>query len=280
MSASPKPAILVISSRVVRGSVGGRGAEFALERLGFPIWSVQTVTLPWHPGHGRAGRIVPDEAAFSTLMDDLARAPWLEEIGGILTGYVGAPSQGAAIARLIDAVRARRPDVLYLCDPVMGDHGTLYVPEATAAAIRDHLAPRADVLTPNLTELAFLAGTPLDSPEAILAAARGLSARRVAITSATTQESETETLLVTPGSVLTARHPLVQDRVPKGTGDLFAGLLLGRLLAGLDDAEALRLTTASIVDALQAAQAAGTDELPLAAIQHRLVEPAAAVTVT
>ncbi len=86
--------------------VGGRAAGFALERLGFPLWTIHTVTLPWHPGHGRASRIIPDEAAFEALIDDLIRAPWLGEIGGILTGYLGAASQAPELARLIDAIRA------------------------------------------------------------------------------------------------------------------------------------------------------------------------------
>ncbi|MBN8999752.1 MAG: pyridoxal kinase, partial [Rhizobiales bacterium] len=103
-----RPAILVVSSTVVRGAVGGRAAGFALERLGFPVWQLATVTLPWHPGHGPASRIVPDAAAFEAMVADLAGAPWLGEVGGVLSGYLGAPGQAAAIARLVDAVRAVR----------------------------------------------------------------------------------------------------------------------------------------------------------------------------
>jgi pyridoxine kinase len=47
------PSVIVISSHVVRGSVGNRAAVFALETLGFPVWAVPTVVLPWHPGHSR-----------------------------------------------------------------------------------------------------------------------------------------------------------------------------------------------------------------------------------
>ena len=51
-------AVIVVSSHVARGSVGNRAAVFALETLGHPVWAVPTVLLPWHPGHGRATRIV------------------------------------------------------------------------------------------------------------------------------------------------------------------------------------------------------------------------------
>ncbi len=279
MSLVPKPAVLVVTSDVVRGAIGSRAAGFALERLGFPVWAVRTVTLPWHPGHGRASRIIPDEAAFERLIEDLIRAPWLGEIGGILTGYVGAASQPAAIARLIDAIRAVRPDVLYCCDPVMGDNGALYVPEASAAAIRDHLVPRADILTPNLTELSFIAGHPIASRAEAILAARALAAPRVAVTSALSGGGTTETLLVRTETVLSARHGLFDGRVPNGTGDLFAALLLARLLGGAADDEALRLATASLVDLLDAARASGADELPLATEQQSLVSPKAAVHV-
>ncbi len=279
MSIVPKPAVLVVTSDVVRGAIGSRAAGFALERLGFPVWAVRTVTLPWHPGHGRASRIVPDEAAFERLIDDLIRAPWLGEIGGILTGYVGAASQPAAIARLIDAIKAVRPDALYCCDPVMGDNGALYIPEASAAAIRDHLVPRADILTPNLTELGFIAGHPIASRAEAIDAARALRAPRVAVTSALSGGGTTETLLVRTEAVLSARHGLFDGRVPNGTGDLFAALLLARLLSGTADEEALRLATASLVDLLDAARASGADELPLATEQASLVSPKAAVTV-
>jgi pyridoxine kinase len=120
-----KKAVIVISSHVVRGSVGNRAAVFALEALGFPVWALQTVTLPWHPGHGPSTRIVPDTQQFDAIIDDLCAAPWLQEVGAILTGYLGDPSQAASIAKLVKTVKAKMPDALYVCDPVIGDLGGL-----------------------------------------------------------------------------------------------------------------------------------------------------------
>lgn len=274
-----KPAVLVVTSTVVRGAVGGRAAGFALERLGFPVWQLATVTLPWHPGHGPASRIVPDEAAFSALVDDLIQAPRLGEIGGILTGYLGSAAQAAPVGRLIDAVKAARPDALYLCDPVIGDHGRLYVPEATAAAIRDELVPRADILTPNPTELGFLAGGAAETADAMLASARALGPARVAITSASGTETEVETWLVTGEERIAACHRRLEGRVPNGTGDLFAALLLGRLLEERPDAQALRLAAAGVMTALAAARELDADELPLALVQDALVSPTETIDV-
>ena len=92
-----RPAVIVLSSFVARGSVGARAA-FALERLGHRVWTLPTVILPWHPGHGRAHRMALPEADFAALCADLARAPWLSEVGGIITGYLGSPGQADAAA--------------------------------------------------------------------------------------------------------------------------------------------------------------------------------------
>jgi pyridoxine kinase len=151
-----RPAVIVISSHVVRGSVGNRAAVFALETLGFPVWALPTVILPWHPGHSRATRIVPGKEAFSALIDDLCGSPWLGEVGAVLSGYLGDAEQAQEVARLVAAVRAANPDALYMCDPVIGDAGGLYVPEALAEAILAYLIPVANIATPNIYELEWL----------------------------------------------------------------------------------------------------------------------------
>ncbi len=107
--ADPPRAVIVISSHVARGSVGNRAAVFALEMLGFPVWAVPTVMLPWHPGHGRSTRIVPPPEQFASFMKDLERSPWLGEVGGVLSGYLGDAQQAGAVASLVKAVRQRNP---------------------------------------------------------------------------------------------------------------------------------------------------------------------------
>src|SRR4051794_31944095 len=120
-------AVIVISSHVARGSVSNRAAVFALETLGFPVWAVPTVILPWHPGHGRATRIVPPLDQFKALMADLGRAPWLGEVGAVLSGYLGEAGQAEAVASLVGAGKAKTPDAVYICDPGMGDLGGPFV---------------------------------------------------------------------------------------------------------------------------------------------------------
>ncbi|MEZ5812592.1 MAG: pyridoxal kinase [Rhizobiaceae bacterium] len=255
---STKPAVIAISSHVARGSVGNRAGVFALEALGYPAWSVPTVLLPWHPGHGPSTRIVPDDDAFAAFLADLATAPWLGEVGGILTGYLGSPAQAAAIARLITTVKGANPGVVYVCDPVIGDNGGLYVPAGTASAIRDVLLPLADIATPNSFELGWLSG---DSQPSLVEQARSLNVAKVLVTSAF-KGDETGNLLVCEAAPLAIRHPSV-SRPPNGLGDLTSALFLAHKLAGASDGAALRAVTSSVFALMRRSVERGADELTL-----------------
>jgi pyridoxine kinase len=269
-----KAAVLVISSLVARGSVGSRAA-FALERLGHRVWLMPTVLLPWHPGHGRAHRhALPDEA-FADLAADLGRAPWLGEIGAVITGYFASPGQVATAATLVDAVKAASPSALHVADPVIGDDGGLYVPDAVAVAQRDAMMTRADVATPNRFELGWLAGKPVDDIAGIAAAARALGPKRVAVTSAPAlMAGKIAAALVSEHDMVLAETARL-DGVPNGTGDLFTALLTARLLAGENDADALAGAAAATFEVIVRSLRAGADELALAAEQDSLVRPMA-----
>lgn len=281
-------AVIVVSSHVVRGTVGNRAAVFALETLGFPVWAVPTVMLSWHPGHGPATRIVPPAADFAAMLGDLERAPWLGEVGAVLSGYLGNAGQAEAVASLVAAVKARNPSALYLCDPVIGDAGGLYVPEATAAAIRDLLLPAADIAVPNRHELAWLSGCAVADNRSVIEAALACAPPRMLVTSAHAMlAGSVGNLLVDEDSAMLVEHRLV-ERAPNGPGDLMAALFLARLLDGQDGQKALQTATASVFEVMARATKRGADELmletdagslshPMAMVQtRRLVHPGGA----
>lgn len=270
-------AVIVISSHVARGSVGNRAAVFALEALGFPVWAVPTVILPWHPGHGRATRIVPDPEQFSALLRDLERAPWLREVGAVLSGYLGEPGQAEAVASLVEAVKAVNPRALYVCDPVMGDQGGLYVADAVAVAMRDRLLPIADIATPNRFELEWLCGHPLDNHGELAQAALRLGPEKVLVTSAhAMMAGSIGNLLVTPRAVVLAEHRAI-PRPPNGPGDLTAALFLAHTMSGQSGEKALQMTTASVFEIIARATKRGADELMLETDTQSLSHPMAMV---
>lgn len=271
-------AVIAVTSHVVRGSVGGRSVVFALERMGFPVWSLPTVVLPWHPGHGRGTRLV-DADGFARLCADLAASAQVGEAGALLSGYLGEPMQAEAIGRLVVALKARRPSARYLCDPVIGDAGGLFVSEAVAAGMRDRLVPLADIATPNRHELAWLAGRALPDNAALVAAAAALGPAEVLVTSAYAPPGEVGTLLVSGGGAVLATHRQVVG-APKGTGDLFAALYLAHRLDGLAAEDAVERAAASVLRLVEIAAVARLDELPLAEGQDAFVAPPRGVTLS
>jgi len=77
---------------------------------------------------------------------------------GIYTGFVSGEEQITQIFRFIDTFR--KADTFLLVDPVMGDDGICYdtfTPKLLAQMQK--LAKRADVITPNVTELCLLTDT-------------------------------------------------------------------------------------------------------------------------
>ncbi|SKA35558.1 pyridoxal kinase PdxY [Consotaella salsifontis] len=272
-----KPAVIAISSHVVRGAVGNRATVFALETLGFPVWSMPTVLLPWHPGHGPATRLVSDVAAFEAMMDDLIGSPWLSEVGAVITGYFGAPEQVEPAARLIEAVKRARPDAIYLCDPILGDGGRLYQPEAMLAPIRDRLLPLADIATPNRFELEFLTGLELSDNTHLTEAALALGPATVVVTSAFgLLRGGIGNLMVRDYDVLLAEHRAI-DAPPQGLGDLTAAVLLARILDGAKPEKALQATTAAVYEILARTIKRGADELTLETDADSLRHPMAMV---
>jgi pyridoxine kinase len=270
-------AVIVISSHVMRGSVGNRAAVFALETLGFPVWAVPTIVMPWHPGHGPSTRLRFSDSEFDQAIDDLIRAPWIGEVKAILTGYFGSAAQVTSVAKLVTALRQKNPDLFYACDPVMGDQGGLYIPTETAQAIRDELIPLASLATPNRYELAWMSGASLDSNAQIMDAALALGPQRMLVTSAVPlMAGGTGNLYLSGRHALLAEHRAI-DKAPNGLGDLLAAVFLARLLQGMDEEKALQMATASVFEILARTVKRGHDELGLETDSSSLSTPMAMV---
>jgi pyridoxine kinase len=131
----------------------------------------------------------------------------------LLTGYIGSLSFLQAVAHVAATLRAAGP-VTYLCDPVLGDGGKLYVPPELVGAYRDEareqrpcgcmpsarkpgislltpfsllqIVPLAHIVTPNQFEAELLTGRPVQSVAEALEACEllhGLGPHTVIITS-------------------------------------------------------------------------------------------------
>lgn len=254
--------------------MGNSAAQFALQRLGFDVLAIPTIVLGHHKGHASAPfELMVSAGALSRLAADADDRTAANPYQAILSGYAASAGAVEAVAAHIGRVKSARPELIYLCDPVLGDHDRLYVDKDIAEAMRMSLVPQADILTPNLFELGWLTGAAIDSIDGAVRAARSLQAGRVLVTSAPpAAPDEMANLLVTPSKVICARSPRLET-VPHGTGDLIAALFLARILEGRTDQQALSLASAAVHDVLKTSKHLRSDELALVAAQDRLSKP-------
>ena len=169
--------VLSVTSHVCFGHVGAQASVLPLQRLGHDVCLVPTVLLSNHPGYGGLGGGPVKLVRLDDLMQNLIERGLLAQCGAAHSGYLGQPGTAAIARRGIDGLRAARPEAPYLCDPVFGDNGRLYVPEGVVDDIRTQLLPVADIATPNAFELSVLSGLPCDDPGQALAACRALQSQ-------------------------------------------------------------------------------------------------------
>jgi pyridoxine kinase len=132
---------------------------------------------------------------------------------------------------------------------VLGDEiSGLYVPEPVAAAIRERLLPLADVITPNVFELAWLSHRPVRTITDVRSARSSLGVPSLVATSLATVPDRLTTMLT--GALGEAKvESLRRSHVPHGTGDLLSGLFLGFLAKGEDGPASLARSLA-VLDAV------------------------------
>lgn len=244
--ATLQKSVLVISSHVIRGSVGTRVTVNALEQMGYPVWDMLTVTMTWQPRHGMSHRLIVPTPDFTAWADDILRSPWAGEISAVMTGYFGSADQVVVTAHLIEELKKKNPDLIFFCDPVVGDEGGLYVGEDIAQNIVKYLLPLADILKPNRSELEWIVGRELPDNHAIICAIRELGCKTTLVTSAwPLLKKSTGNLLVDGQTILLTEHPSVENPV-NGLGDMIGALFLARLLAGENEENALKFATSSV----------------------------------
>ncbi len=269
--------ILSIQSAVAYGHVGNSAAVFPLQRLGFEVWPVNTVLFSNHTGYGAwRGRLVALDWV-EEIIEGIAERGAIPHVRAVLSGYLGDPSLGEAVLRTVARVRAARPDMVYACDPVMGDEGRgFFVRPGLPEFFRDHAVPAADIVTPNQFELAWLAGTEIGSVADAMAAAATVRATGPRIVVATSLDvGGTDQLGILADSAeaswlcWTPRLPVTLN----GTGDAFTALFLGHWLAtGRLDAT-LEHAVSAMYALVDATHRSGSRELELVAAQDQLVAP-------
>lgn len=208
-----------------------------LSAMGVQCCPLPTAFLSTHTG-GFTG------FTFLDMTEEMPKvaAHWQEldlRFHAIYSGFLASERQ---IGIVSDFIRTfRRSDTLVVIDPVMGDDGKAYQTYTSALCSgMTHLAELADVITPNLTEAAFLLGRPYDQlPQEEaglqeLVRELGLYGRRsVVLTGVSLSPGKTGAMCF---DAKTSRTETVQvDMIAHpllGTGDIFASVLTGALVRG------------------------------------------------
>ena len=248
------PKALILSSTVASSRVGASAASFCLQRLGVETVVLPTTLMGRHPGWGLPGGGAVDAALLRDVWQGVAAQNI--KFDAVLTGYMGDAAHIDLGVDIIDHVKSRNPKALIAVDPVMGDHGQLYIPSSRAAAIIERLIPKADFITPNMWELGYIKPRAKTLPDLL-------------ITSAPDGENigaVWESRAKSSGERWQVSHARFES-VPHGGGDSLAALFLGRLLLGENHANALAKSVASVFELMRAADALDAGELPLVRMQ-------------
>ncbi|KAK9901557.1 hypothetical protein WJX75_001740 [Coccomyxa subellipsoidea] len=238
-AAEPRKRVLSIQSHVVHGYVGNRCAVFPLQLLGYEVDFINSVQFSNHTGYPQVKGSVMDGEQLWDIIEGM-KANGLLEYSHLVTGYIGSASLLQTIKRLVELLREHNPNLMYVSDPVMGDHGKLYVKPELVPCYKEDIVRLASIMTPNQFEAEQLVGQCITTEEDALAACQTLHDRgpsTVVMTSFHPEGVEDHLLVIASTTVpqddgLPSRLRL---KIPRsgayftGTGDLMTVLLLAAL---------------------------------------------------
>ncbi len=192
-----------------------------------------------------------------------------EEFDAILTGYMTSCRQADIITAAIDRLKTDR--TLVVVDPVMADDGALYKTyskELCRKVIK--LAKKANIITPNLTEMCILAklsykdttakSTEDSYYEYIAEKAKTLlsDTLHTVIVTGVKKGNTVCNIAVSENGYFVSQSELIGGSF-SGTGDLFASIVCAELTRGMSVSYAVELATGFIEKAIRDTVKSGTD---------------------
>ncbi|MBQ8868561.1 MAG: pyridoxamine kinase [Oscillospiraceae bacterium] len=186
---------------------------------------------------------------FDSYTDKMAAyaAQWKKlslQFDTIFSGFLGCSEQIDIVLKFFDDFKT--DNNIIIVDPVMGDNGKIYSTYSKELCEKmKHLAERADIITPNITEACILAGEKYigediseDFAKRLAYKLSGNGARSVVITGITRGDK-----IITfvfdreSGNYHSVETRRIKESYP-GTGDLFASVLCGAVTNGIPLLEA------------------------------------------
>ena len=209
-----------------------------ISAAGIECAGIPTAVLSTHTG-GFSG------FTFRDLTEDIMPIAdhWKREgltFDAVYTGYLGSVEQIDLVCKAYDTFG--NEDTLLIVDPVMADHGKLYggFPEDFPMQMT-RLCAKADIVTPNITEAAFMCGLPYceaphtrDYIDGLLEGLKNICKGKIVLTGVSFNQGEIGAACFDGNKTEYIFAPLV-DAAYHGTGDIFTstltcGILLGKTL--------------------------------------------------
>lgn len=249
--------VLTIQSHVTYGYVGNSAAVFSLQRLGIEAMPLHTVQFSNHTGYELFTGDIFSAEHLRSVVSGLEQNHILERIDAVLTGYLGSTETGDVVAEIVAKIRAKNPELLYLCDPVMGDKEDncgLFVHESIPPLMRDSMLSIANIITPNHFEFELVCNQKVttiaeayQASKALFKAHETLSTIVITSFNSTKSDAFVTLLFSRDGQKLRVETPrLERFPMPSGMGDTFSALYLGHILQGKTPEYALSYTTSTL----------------------------------
>lgn len=239
-------AILSIQSHVAYGYVGNKAAVYPLQSMGHEVWPVNTVQFSNHTGYGKWQGEVFSRAHIQNVIKGIEDLGIIQQCDAILSGYMGSREIAGEVQETVDYFKSKKPNLIYLCDPVIGSTSCFVKPEVFDF-FKTQL--RADVITPNQFEAESLSDIKINSSQDLKSVAQyfhSLGVKIVVITGLKLPDVSSETLYVFISFDNTTALIEVKEYAfsisPNGTGDLFSAVFLGSFLSTTDPLKSLQRT--------------------------------------
>lgn len=267
-----RPSVLTIAGSDPSGGAGLQADLKTFEELGTYGTSVLTVATDCETKTG----VQEIEALPSSFVArQLKRVTTDIPPRAIKTGMLYSRSLIEEVIAHVD----ENPSPWFVLDPVMTTRrGEVLLPEAAESAVRDHLLPLADVLTPSIPEAERLLQRPIESATDREAAARALTQAgpRAVIITGGHAEGPAADYAVVDGERMWLESER-RDTTMHGAGDTFSAALTAALAREASLPEAVRTAKQFVTQAIQTASDRGRGTTP--PNHARLVDGAALAAV-
>ncbi|WP_417579420.1 pyridoxal kinase [Pelagibacterium sp.] len=264
--------VISIQSQVVHGHVGNSAAVLPMQMRGITVAAVPTTLFSNTPHFDTMRGRVLDAELVGDLLRGVEERGLIETSRYIVSGYLGSRANGEVVMAFVERARRINPNIVYICDPVMGDSRLgIFVAEQVVEYLLERLVPLADVLTPNQFEVSLMAGRELSNWRELEVALLEIQKRREArlvvtgCTLADTPDGVLENVVFDAGRCTRLTCPRLPI-VPVGTGDLFTGLLTANLVRGAALVAAARDAANTLLAVLGQTIADGENEMRLASV--------------